>query len=97
MLYLQLEKQIKQLLTESEYIDFKTYIRVFSKTVFKAYSNEMDAEKIKNIMFLRREIFMDEPVDEEEAKELIDYFESIEDYETCLNIKRTKNEHNKNG
>ena len=85
--------KIKKLLTKSEYIDFKTYLRIFSKTLFRVYWKDLSYDKIRQIMVLRREFYIDDPTDIEEYNELIKYFESEEDYESCHKI---NNEHNKN-
>jgi hypothetical protein len=82
--------EIKTLLTVNEFIDFKTYIRIFSKTIFRAYGKELPEDKIHQIMVLRREIYIDDPVDQDEYKELIDHFESVEDYESCQRLIKTK-------
>lgn len=79
---------IKKLLSDKEYMEFKTFIRLFSKTIFRAYKDSMSEEKIFQIMVLRREVFIDDPKDNEEYEELIEYFESIEDYESCQKIKK---------
>ena len=82
--------EIKTILTKSEFIDFKTYIRIFSKTIFRAYGKDLPKEKIRQIMVLRREIYIDDPSDKEEYTELIDFFELTEDYESCQKLIRTK-------
>lgn len=86
---------IKNALGETDYMTFKTYMRLFSKTIFRVYNKDLAEDKIHQIMVLRREIYIDDPTDEEEFNELIEYFEGEEDYETCLNIKNSRNEHNK--
>lgn len=88
--------EIKELLTHSEFVDFKIYIRIFSKTIFRVYKEDLPEDKIHQIMVLRREFFIDDPTDKEEYSELIEYFESCEDYESCQKINKVKNEHNKN-
>lgn len=88
--------EIKTLLSQSEFVDFKTYIRIFSKTIFRAYYKELSDDKVHQIMVLRREFYIDEPTDNEEYSELIEYFESCEDYESCQKINKSKNEYNKN-
>jgi len=88
--------EIKDLLTHSEFVDFKTYIRIFSKTIFRVYRKDLPEDKIHQIMVLRREFYVDDPKDIEEYNELIEYFESEEDYESCQKINKIKNEHNKN-
>lgn len=88
--------EIKELLTKSEFVDFKTYTRIFSKTIFRVYRKDLPEDKIHQIMVLRREFYADDPKDNEEYCELIEYFESCEDYESCQKINKTKNEHNKN-
>jgi len=88
--------EIKELLTKSEYVDFKTYLRIFSKTIFRVYRKDLTEEKIHQIMVLRREFYCDEPKDNEDYCELIEYFELCEDYESCQKINESRNEHNKN-
>ena len=82
--------EIKTILTKNEFIDFKTYIRIFSKTIFRAYGKDLPKDKIYQIMVLRREIYIDDPSDKEEYTELIDFFELTEDYESCLKLNKTK-------
>lgn len=82
--------EIKTLLSKSEFIDFKTYIRIFSKTIFRAYGKDLPEDKIHQIMVLRREVFIDDPVDKDEYNELIEHFESVEDYESCQKLIKTK-------
>lgn len=89
--------EIKKVLGESDFRDFKTYIRLFSKTIFRAYKDSITDDKIAQIMVVRRELYLDDPTDEEEYKELIEYFEDEEDYESCLKINTSRNEHNKIG
>lgn len=86
---------IKKVLGESDFRDFKTYIRIFSKTIFRVYYKDLTEDKIHQIMVLRREIYVDDPTDEEEYNELIEHFECVEDYESCLKINKSRNEHNK--
>lgn len=86
---------IKNALGESDFRNFKTYIRLFSKTIFRVYMNDLTEDKIRQIMVVRREIYIDDPTDEEEYCELIEYFEDVEDYESCLKINKSRNEHNK--
>lgn len=86
--------EIKNLLTQSEFVDFKTYVRIFSKTIFRVYKDTIPDEKIHQIMVLRREFYVDDPTDNEEYSELIEYFESEEDYLSCQKIKLAKNEYN---
>ena len=86
---------IKNVLGESDFRDFKTYIRLFSKTLFRTNFKDITEDKVHQIMVLRREIYVDDPTDEEEYKELIEYFEDEEDYESCLKINKSRNEHNK--
>lgn len=88
--------KIKELLTQSEFVDFKTYIRIFSKTIFRVYKKDLPEDKIHQIMVLRREFYVDDPTDKDEYSELIEYFESYEDYESCQKINKAKNEYNKN-
>lgn len=82
--------EIKTILTKREFVDFKTYIRIFSKTIFRAYGKDLPKDKIYQIMVLRREIYIDDSTDEEEYRELIDFFELIEDYESCQRLIKTK-------
>ena len=88
--------KIRELLTQSEFIDFKTYLKIFSKTMFRVNHKEMSDNNIHQIMVLRREFYIDEPTDNDEFDELIKYFESDEDYESCQRITKSKNEYNKN-
>lgn len=81
-------KEIKELLTDSELIDFKVYLRIFSKTIFRVYSKDYSDDKIHQIMVLRREFYLDDPTDLEERNELIEHFESVEDYESCMKINK---------
>lgn len=89
-------EEIKELLTKSEFVDFKTYLRIFSKTMFRVYKKDFTEDKIRQIMVLRREFFVENPTDMEDYNELIEYFESYEDYESCQKINTIKNEHSKN-
>ena len=89
-------EEIKELLTKSEYVDFKTYLRIFSKTIFRVYRKDLTEDKIRQIMVLRREFYVDDPTDKDDYNELIEYFESYEDYESCQKINTVKNEHSKN-
>lgn len=86
---------IKNVLGESEFRDFKTYIRIFSKTIFRVHYKDLTDDKIRQIMVLRREIFVDDPTDKDEYQELIKYFEDEEDYESCSKINKSKYEYNK--
>lgn len=88
-------EDIKNVLGETDFITFKTYIRLFSKTTFRVYNKDFTDNKIRQIMVVRREIYVDDPTDEEEYSELIEYFEDVEDYESCLKINKSRNEHNK--
>jgi len=81
--------EIKNLLTNSEFRDFKTYIRIFSKTIFRIYYKEVTQNTIRKIMVLRREVYIDDPTDDTEYQELIDYFEDTEDYESCQKINKS--------
>ena len=87
--------ELKRLLSESEFIDLKTYTRIFSKTIFRVYKNELPENNVRQIMVLRRALYIDEPIDNDEYSELIEYFESYEDYESCQKINIAKNEYNK--
>ena len=82
--------EIKELLTKTELMDFKTYLRIFSKTIFRVYSKDFSSEKTRQIMVLRREFYCDDPSDKDEYKELIEYFEDVEDYESCQKINANK-------
>lgn len=87
--------EIKKILGDDDYKEFKIFIKIFTLTVFKVYYDELSKDKIRQIMILRREIYIDEPTDENEFNELINYFENEEDYESCQKIKNKKYEYNK--
>lgn len=73
---------------ERDFDTLRMFLTIYVKGVFRVYYNDHTEDHIKKVMEIRREFYLHDPEDPEEYNELMEYFESIEDYETCIKLKK---------
>lgn len=73
---------------ERDFDTLRKFLSIYAKGVFRVYYQKHSAEHIRKVMEIRREFYLHEPNDPEEYDELMEYFESVEDYESCIKLKK---------
>lgn len=86
---------------ERDFDTLRIFLTIYVKGVFRVYYDKHSEDHIRKVMEIRKAFYLHEPddidskdVDEyeklmkEEYEELMQYYESVEDYETCISLKK---------
>lgn len=77
---------------ERDFDTLRMFLSIYVKGIFRVYYSKHSEDHIKKVMEIRREFYVHDPEDSEEYEELMNYFESVEDYESCIRLKKNNKE-----